>query len=36
MDEFIRRTTLVGSDIVEITHNMIYDYTNLSLTLPEN
>jgi hypothetical protein len=36
MDEFIRRTTLVGSDIVEITHNMIYDYTSLSLTLPEN
>ena len=35
-DEFIRRTTMTGSDIVNITLSMVYDYTKLSLTLPKN
>lgn len=36
VDEFIHRTTMTGSDIVEITLAMVTDFTDLSLTLPEN
>jgi hypothetical protein len=36
LDEFVQRTTLVGSDIVEITLAMINDYAELSKQLPRN
>lgn len=36
LDEFIHRTTMTGSDIVDITLSMIENYTNLSLQLPQN
>lgn len=36
VDQFIYRTTLVGSDIVEITLSMIEDFPRLSLELPRN
>ena len=35
-DEFIRRTTMVGSDIVNITQSMVYDYVDVQRTLPRN
>lgn len=35
-DEFIRRTTMVGSDIVEITQSMVYDFVEVQQTLPRN
>lgn len=35
-DEFIQRTTMVGSDIVEITFSMVYDYVDVAKTLPKN
>jgi hypothetical protein len=34
LDEFINRTTLTGSDIVDITISYISDYAQLNLTLP--
>ena len=34
LDDFIQRTTLTGSDIVELTLSMINDFSDLSLTLP--
>jgi hypothetical protein len=36
LDQFVQRTTLVGSDIVEITLAMINDYPELSRELPRN
>lgn len=36
LDEFIQRTTMVGSDIVEITLSMINDYPDLARQLPRN
>ena len=35
-DEYIRRTTMTGSDIVEITYSMVYDYVDVTKTLPRN
>ncbi len=35
-DEFIRRTTMTGSDIVDITHSMVYDFVEVQRTLPRN
>lgn len=35
LDDFIQRTTLTGSDIVEMTLSMINDFSDLSLTLPK-
>ena len=35
-EEYIRRTTMTGSDIVEITHSMVYDYVDIARTLPRN
>lgn len=34
LDDFIQRTTLTGSDIVDLTLSMINDFSDLSLTLP--
>jgi hypothetical protein len=34
LDDFIQRTTLTGSDIVDLTFSMINNFSNLSLTLP--
>lgn len=34
--EFISRTTMTGTDIVRISHNMIYNYVDIMLTLPES
>ena len=34
LDDFIQRTTLTGTDIVELTLSMINDFSDLSLTLP--
>lgn len=34
LDEFIQRTTLTGSDIVDMTLSIINDFSDLSLTLP--
>jgi hypothetical protein len=36
LDEFIHRTTMTGSDIVDVTFSMITDYAELNLQLPEN
>lgn len=36
LDQFIQRTTLVGSDIVEITLSMVTDFPEISLQLPKN
>lgn len=35
LDEFIQRTTLTGSDIVDMTLSVITDFSALSLTLPK-
>lgn len=35
LDEFIQRTTLTGSDIVELALSMVNDFSDLSLTLPK-
>lgn len=35
-DEYIRRTTMTGSDVVEITHSMVYDFVDVAKTLPRN
>lgn len=34
LDDFIQRTTLTGSDIVDMTLSMVNDFSDLSLTLP--
>jgi len=34
LDEFINRTTMTGSDIVEFTLSMVNDYPELQRTLP--
>ena len=34
LDEFIHRTTMTGSDIVEISLSLVNDYADLSLRLP--
>ena len=34
LDDFIQRTTLTGSDIVDLTLSMVNDFSDLSLTLP--
>ena len=34
LDDFIQRTTLTGSDIVDLTLSIINDFSDLSLTLP--
>lgn len=36
LEEFIHRTTLVGSEIVDVTLAMVSDYPELSLMLPKN
>lgn len=36
VDEFIHRTTMTGSDVVDLTLSMIEDYAKLNLILPEN
>jgi hypothetical protein len=35
LDEFIQRTSLTGSDIVDMTLSIVSDFTALSLTLPK-
>ena len=35
LDEFIHRTTLTGSDIVEVTLSLITDFADINLQLPE-
>lgn len=35
-DEYIRRTTMTGTDIVELSHSMVYDFVEVSRTLPRN
>ena len=35
-DEFIRRTTMTGSDVVDITHAMVNDFVEVQQTLPRN
>jgi len=35
LEDFIQRTTLTGSDIVDLTLSMISDFSDLSLTLPK-
>ena len=35
LDEFIHRTTLTGSDIVDVTLSLITDFADISLQLPE-
>lgn len=35
-EDFISRTTMVGSDIVDLSHSMIYDYVEMNLRLPES
>ena len=36
IEEFIHRTTMVGSDVADVTLALVTDYTNLALTLPKN
>jgi hypothetical protein len=33
--DFINRTTMVGSDMIDLSFSMIYDYTEMNLTLPK-
>lgn len=35
-EQFIRRTTMTGTDVVELTHAMVYDFVDLKRTLPRN
>jgi hypothetical protein len=35
-DEYIRRTTMTGSDIVELTHSMVYNFVDVAKILPRN
>lgn len=35
-EEFIRRTTMTASDLVELTHAMVYDFVAVNNTLPRN
>ena len=35
LDQFIGRTTMTGSDVVDITLSMVSDYSDLQLTLPK-
>lgn len=35
-DEFIRRTTMTGTDIVELTQSIVYDFVDVQKTLPRN
>lgn len=35
LDQFISRTTMTGSDVVDITLSMVSDYSDLQLTLPK-
>ena len=35
-DQYIRRTTMTGSDIVDLTLSMVYDYVDIARTLPRN
>ncbi|MCA1807481.1 MAG: hypothetical protein LC687_06515, partial [Actinobacteria bacterium] len=35
LDQFIGRTTMSGSDVVDITLSMVSDYSDLQLTLPK-
>ena len=35
-EDYIQRTTMTGSDVVDITHSMVYDYVNIAKTLPRN
>lgn len=35
-DEFIRRTTMTGTEVVEITHSMIHNFVDIQQTLPRN
>jgi len=35
-DQFIRRTTMTGTDVVDITHSMVYDFVDVQQTLPRN
>lgn len=35
-DEFIRRTTMTGTDVVEITQSMVYNFVDVQQTLPRN
>ena len=36
LDQFIGRTTMTGSDVVDITLSMVSEYSDLQLTLPNN
>jgi hypothetical protein len=35
-DEFIQRTTMTGSDLIELTHSLVFDYVDIQKTLPVN
>jgi len=35
-EQYIRRTTMTGTQIVELTHNMVYEYVTIARTLPRN
>ena len=35
-DQYIQRTTMTGSDIVDLTYSMVYDYVDIAKTLPRN
>lgn len=36
LDEFIHRTTMTGTDVVDITLNLVSNYSDLNLALPDN
>lgn len=35
-EQYIQRTTMTGSDIVDLTHSMVFDYVEIARTLPRN
>jgi len=35
-EQYIRRTTMTGTQIVELTHDMVYEYVTIARTLPRN
>ena len=35
-EQYIQRTTMTGSDVVDLTHSMVFDYVEIARTLPRN
>lgn len=36
LDQYISRTTMTGTDVVDLTHSMVYNFVDVQQTLPRN